>query len=284
MPTLSSMRPAADRRPRNGFTRMGYRPPAESSVPVNITYASRLYRAPRDRHEWHALHVTPLPPRKRQGVIFEVEGDRLLVTLVGLHGERPPNDDAGFVDYARSLTVPDIHQAIARAEPLTPIATLRFPANLRRHYERLAAFPDRFLVIGDAVCAFNPIYGQGMTVSALEAMALDRLLRQQTGDDLTGVCRRFRNEVAAIVDTPWRLATTEDLRHPEAVGSRPLGTAFLHWYMGRLHVNCASDTKLARAFYRVMHMLDPPASLFRPAILWRVLSGERRGGSAARPP
>jgi 2-polyprenyl-6-methoxyphenol hydroxylase-like FAD-dependent oxidoreductase len=265
------------------FQAMGYPQPAESSVRVDITYASRLYRAPRNRREWHALHVTSLPPHKRHGVIFVVEGDRLLATLVGLHGERPPSDDTGYLDYARSLTTPDIHRVIAEAEPLTPIATLRFPANVRRHYERLAAFPDRLLVVGDAVCTFNPIYGQGMTVSALESIALDRLLQKQAGDDLTDVCRRFRNEVAAIVDTPWALATTEDLRHPEAIGPRPLGSAFLHWYMGRLHVNCASDTKLALAFYRVMHMLDPPASLFRPPIMWRVLSGPRQGGSAARP-
>jgi 2-polyprenyl-6-methoxyphenol hydroxylase-like FAD-dependent oxidoreductase len=260
---------------------MGYSQPGESSVRVDITYASRLYRAPQHGDAWRALHVTSVPPHKRHGVIFAVEDRRLLVTLVGLHGERPPSDDAGYLDYAGSLTTPDIHRVITAAEPLTPIATLRFPANIRRHYECLDAFPDRLLVIGDAVCTFNPIYGQGMTVSALEAIALDRLLRTQTGDDLTGVCRSFRDEVAAIVDTPWRLATGEDLRHPEAVGPRPPGTALLHWYIGRLHVNCASDAALALAFYRVMHMLDPPSALFRPGIMWRVLSGRRRVPSSA---
>jgi 2-polyprenyl-6-methoxyphenol hydroxylase-like FAD-dependent oxidoreductase len=250
---------------------MGFRRPAESEVRVDIAYASRLYRAPRETREWHALHVTSLPPSKRQGVIFAVEKDRLLATLVGFHGEGPPNDDAGYLDYARSLTIPDIHRAIARAEPLTPIATLRFPANLRRHYERLAVFPDRLLVIGDALCSFNPIYGQGMTVSALEAMALDRLLRDQTGDDLTGLCRRFHDEAATVVDTPWHLTTSEDFRHAETAGTRPPGTALLHWYTGRLHANCATDAALALAFYRVMHMLDAPSALFRPWVIWRTL-------------
>jgi 2-polyprenyl-6-methoxyphenol hydroxylase-like FAD-dependent oxidoreductase len=259
----------------------GYPQPAESSVRVDITYASRLYRAPQHGVAWRALHLTSVPPHKRHGVIFAVEGDRLLTTLVGLHGERPPSDDAGYLEYARSLTTPDIHRTLVEAEPLTPIATVRFPANVRRHYERLDAFPDRLVVIGDAVCAFNPTYGQGMTVSALEAIALDRLLRAQTGDDLTGVCRSFRNEVAVIVDAPWRLGTSEDLRHPEAVGPRPPGTALLHWYIGRLHVNCASDATLALAFYRVMHMLDPPSALFQPGILRRVLSGRRRVPSSA---
>ncbi|MBX9777060.1 MAG: FAD-dependent oxidoreductase [Xanthobacteraceae bacterium] len=249
----------------------GYVRPAESAVQVNISYASRLYRAPRAKREWHALHVTSLPPSKRQGVIFAVEGDRLLTTLVGLHGERPPGGDAGYLDFARSLAIPDNHQVIANADPLTPIATLRFPANLRRHYERLAAFPDRLLVMGDAVCTFNPIYGQGMTVSALEAMALGRLL--QVDNDLTGVCRKFRKQVADIIDTPWQLATGEDFRHAEAAGARPAGIPFLHWYTGRLHVNCASDAALALAFYRVMHMLDAPSALFRPSVVWRTLRG-----------
>jgi 2-polyprenyl-6-methoxyphenol hydroxylase-like FAD-dependent oxidoreductase len=255
----------------------GYHRPKESAVHVNISYASRLYRAPRAKREWHALHVTSLPPSKRQGVIFAVEGDRLLTTLVGLHGERPPNDDAGYLDYARSLAIPDIHRVIADAEPLTPIATLRFPANLRRHYERLAAFPDRLLVIGDAFCTFNPIYGQGMTVSALEAMALDRLL--QADDDLPNVCRRFRKQASAIIDTPWQLAIGEDFRHPETDGPRPPRISFLHWYTGRLHVNCASDTTLALAFYRVMHMLDSPSSLFQARVVWRTLRTQRASKS-----
>jgi 2-polyprenyl-6-methoxyphenol hydroxylase-like FAD-dependent oxidoreductase len=257
----------------------GYQRPEESAVHVNISYASRLYRAPRAKRDWHALHVTPLPPAKRQGVIFAVEGDRLLATLVGLHGERPPNDDAGYLDFARSLPIPEIYQTIAEAEPLTPIATLRFPANLRRHYERLAAFPDRLLIVGDAACTFNPIYGQGMTVSALEAMALDRVLRDQTDDDLTGVCRRFRNEAAVIIDTPWQLATGEDFRHAETDGPRPPGISFLHWYTERLHVHCASDTALALAFYRVMHMLDSPSSLFQPRVIWRTLRARRASRS-----
>ena len=279
MRTWWSTPPDADRRTPQWLESAGYHRPAESAVHVNISYASRLYRAPRAKREWHALHVTSLPPRKRQGVIFAVEGDRLLTTLVGLHGERPPNDDAGYLDFARSLAIPDIHQTIAQAEPLTPIATLRFPANLRRHYERLTTFPDRLLVMGDAICTFNPVYGQGMTVSALEAVALDHLLRQQTDDDLTGVCRRFRNQAAAIIDTPWQLATGEDFRHAETAGARPAGLSFLHWYTGRLHVNCASDATLALTFYRVMHMLDAPSALFRPSVAWRTLRAQRASRS-----
>jgi flavin-dependent dehydrogenase len=248
-----------------------YGKPAESIVRVNVSYASRLYRAPPGRRDWHALHVTPSPPAKRQGVIFAVEGERLLVTLVGLHGERPPTDEAGYLAYARSLAIPEIHQTIADAEPLTPIATYRFPHYLRRHYDRMTTFPDGLLVMGDAVCSFNPLYGQGMTVSALEAELLGRLLRTHRRDDLVGLSQRFHRKMAATVDTAWQLATTEDFRHPEASGRRQPGAALLHWYTGRLHVGCADDHVLALAFFRVMHMLDGPAALFRPGVMWRVL-------------
>jgi hypothetical protein len=129
--------------------------------------------------------------------------------------------------------------------------------------------------MGDAVCSFNPIYGQGITVSALEAMALSHLLQEQDHNELAVVSARFRQATAAIVDTPWRLTTTEDLRHPDAVGARPIGTALLHWYTGRLHAGCADNAALALAFYRVMHMLDAPAALFRPKILWHILCGSR---------
>jgi 2-polyprenyl-6-methoxyphenol hydroxylase-like FAD-dependent oxidoreductase len=202
-----------------------------------------------------------------------VEGDRWLVTLGGLHGEQPPTDEAGYLDYARGLAVPDVYQAIAAAEPLTPIATHNFPANRRRHYERLEIFPERLLVMGDAFCSFNPIYGQGMTVSALEAMALDSIMRDSltASDGLAGLHGRFHKTISTIVDSPWRLTTGEDFRHAEALGKRPRGTTLLHWYTGRMHERCAHDAALALAFYRVMHMIDPPSRLFRPSTMARVL-------------
>jgi 2-polyprenyl-6-methoxyphenol hydroxylase-like FAD-dependent oxidoreductase len=247
--------------------------PAESTVRVDVTYASRLYQAPPDARAWQAINLVPLPPNKRQGVVFAVEGGRLLATLVGFHGERPPTDEAGYLDYARSLVVPAVYQAIVDARPLSAIAIQRFPANLRRHYERLDPAPDRLLVVGDAACSFNPVYGQGITVSALEAMLLDRLLSEQAGNGIAGLSARFHKAAAAIVDTPWQLTTGEDLRHPDAVGPRSPVTAFLHWYTDRLHRRCDSDAALALGFYRVMHMLDAPSALFRPQMLWRVLRG-----------
>jgi hypothetical protein len=123
--------------------------------------------------------------------------------------------------------------------------------------------------MGDAFCSFNPIYGQGMTVSAREALALDEALRERT--DLDRLHGRFYRKIVNIVDSAWGPTTGEDFRHKEAVGERPTGMALIHWYTGRIHERCAHDTALALAFYRVMHMIDPPVALFRPSVMARVL-------------
>jgi 2-polyprenyl-6-methoxyphenol hydroxylase-like FAD-dependent oxidoreductase len=248
---------------------LGYGKPAESSVKVSVMYASRLYRPGPERTDWKGLLISPRAPDKRFAAVFAVEGNRWLVTLGGCHGVCPPTDEAGYLEFARTLPVPDVYRAIATADRLTPIATHNYPTNIRRHYDRVKPFPERFLVMGDAFCSFNPIYGQGMTVSAREALALDDDLRERT--DLDGLPARFHGKVVDIIDSAWGPATAEDFRHKEAVGERPLGMAFLHWYTGRIHERCAHDTSLALAFYRVMHMIDPPASLFRPSVIARVL-------------
>jgi 2-polyprenyl-6-methoxyphenol hydroxylase-like FAD-dependent oxidoreductase len=255
------------------LTEIGYPKPDETSVKVNVMYASRLYRPGPQATNWKALIASAQAPFKKSGLIFPVEGNRWLVTLAGLHGDHPGTDDAGFLEFARKLPVPDVHQAIASATPLTPIATYRFLTNLRRHYERLSSFPNGLLVMGDAFCSFNPVYGQGMTVSALEAEALDAILREQCAGryDLTGLPTRFHKRIARIVDAAWRLTTGEDFRYLEAAGKRPPGTALLHWYTKRMHERSADDEALALSFYRVMNMIDPPSALFRPWVMARIL-------------
>jgi len=252
---------------------LGYSKPAESIVKVDVTYASRLYRPGPGKRDWKGLLISSTAPDKTMAAIFAVEGDRWLVTLGGLHGVQPPTDEAGYLAFARSLPVPDVYRAIATAEPLTPIATHKFHSNIRRHYDRVKPFPERFLVMGDAFCSFNPIYGQGMTVSAREAMVLDQVLRGRTGTaaDLDGLPASFHNKLVDIIDSAWGPTTGEDFRHKEAVGDRLPGMALIHWYTGRLHERCAYDTSLALAFYRVMHMIDPPPALFRPPVMARVL-------------
>jgi hypothetical protein len=184
-----------------------------------------------------------------------------MVTLAGMLGDHPPTDPDGFLAFSRSLRFPDIYQVIRDGEPLDDPVGFRFPASVRRRYERLRQFPDGLLVMGDAVCSFNPIYGQGMSVAALEALALRRHLRR-------GVIpqpRRWFCDLARVVDVPWDIAVGGDLAFPGVQGRRTTKVRLVNAYLAPLHAAAAHDADLASAFMRVAGLVAPPRSLRRRA-------------------
>ncbi len=246
---------------------LGVPPAPESQIKMGMGYATRAYRRARG-NDFKGAMVTPLPPRETRGaVLFAVEGERWLCTLSGYVGDHPPADEAGYLAFARSLPMPQIYETISQSTPLGDIAVYKFPSSLRRHYERLR-LPEGFVVVGDALCSFNPVYGQGMTVAALEALALrDELAR--TGSGMDGLSRRFQRRAAKIVDVPWSLAAGEDLRYPQVEGPRLPSQRLINRYTARVHRATAVDEVVMTAFLKVMHFLAPPASLFAPRILWR---------------
>jgi hypothetical protein len=137
---------------------------------------------------------------------------------------------------------------------------------------------DGFLVMGDAVCAFNPVYGQGMSLAAIKAKTLDTCLREQRSwagnTHLTSLPQRFQKAIAKEIKTAWTLSTGEDLRSPETEGHRSLGTRFFNWYIRRVIGLTASHPLVAAAFFQVWHLLKPLGSLFEPRIVWAILSRE----------
>jgi len=253
---------------------LGYDNVEESTIKVDVGYATRIYRRPEHHNFEHtvmALYSTP-PTGKRAGVLAPIEENRWIVTMIGWIRDYPPADEAGFLAFARSLPLPDLYAAIQDAEPVTPIAIHKFPANRRRHYERLSRFPERFIAMGDAVCSFNPVYGQGMTAAALEADLLNSLLYQQRGrGDLIGFSRRFQKKITKIVDTFWLLAASEDFRYPEAQGKRPFGINLLNRYVHRIHELSTFDHQVTLLLYQGLQAIKPPAALFSPHILAKVL-------------
>jgi 2-polyprenyl-6-methoxyphenol hydroxylase-like FAD-dependent oxidoreductase len=252
---------------------LGYEPPEEIVIDAHLAYASRLYRIPESFDgDWHCAYVQAAPPEgKRGAILFKVEDNRWLVTLIGRAGNTPPGDEPGFLEFARSLRVSTIYDAIRSAEPLTPIKTHRATQNLLRRYERAKDLPENFLLLGDAVCAFNPVYGQGMTTAALGAMTLRQCLREANGN-LHQLSRRFQKRLAKINAAPWLLATGEDYRYRETVGGSPtLMNRFMHHYMDQVLQLATHSVPVRKVLLEAFNMLAPPASLFQPRVLFRVL-------------
>ncbi|MGW0232327.1 FAD-dependent oxidoreductase [Actinopolymorpha singaporensis] len=248
---------------------LGLPRPREEEFQVSVGYTSRLMRLPRDYAEREkAIAVGPIPDRPRGLALLEVEGGRHIVTLAGFEGRhRPPADDDGFVEFAATVSPPDVLAAIRRAEPLGEIATYRYQSSIRRHYQELPDLPEGLLVTGDALCSFNPIYGQGMTVAALQASTLRNTLAQG-GTDLS---RRFFRAASRVVEDPWNLGVGADLALPQIEGRRSPSTRLTGAYTRQVQAAGAVDDLVAREFVRVTHLLDPPGRLLRPALAWRVL-------------
>jgi 2-polyprenyl-6-methoxyphenol hydroxylase-like FAD-dependent oxidoreductase len=251
---------------------LGYPSPDEERLQVGVHYTTRLFRRERGDLEGCQHIVVTIPPQDRRGgVLLAVEGDRWLVTLVGLLGERPPADLAGFVEYARTLWIGDLHEIVAAAEPLGEASTGAFPSYVRRRYDRLRRFPDRYVVTGDAVCSLNPVYAQGMSVAIGEARALGQVLDQH-GLDRVGP--QFFRRTKRTVEAAWTMSTGADLTHPGIDGSRTIGWRLINTYFNRLLRAAHRDPVVATAFVETMGMVAPPNHLMRPRIVARVLTGQ----------
>jgi 2-polyprenyl-6-methoxyphenol hydroxylase-like FAD-dependent oxidoreductase len=274
-----------DSRTPQWLTALGYEAPQETKITPFTGYASRYYEPAQGFvADWKALFLFPSPGSTRGGVLFPIEGGRWLVTLIGMARDYPPTDEAGFLEFARSLRSPILHNVIRAARPLSSIHGYRRTENQLRRYERLQRWPGGLVVLGDAACAFNPIYGQGMSVCALEALELDRCLKELRSDGLKDFGRRFQKQLARTSGAVWLLATSADLRFPTTEGARPRALSrILRGYTERMQVVATQDPVVASAFRHVTQLLKPASSLFAPRIVMRVLA-PRKIRIVDRPP
>ncbi len=250
------------------LTAIGYDAPEETVVNAFLGYATRWYKKqPEFKAFWKDLLIASQPPHNpRGGALWEVEGGRWVVTLAGANRDYPPTDEAGFMEFTRSLPHPAIYEAIQEAEPLGDIYGYQRTENRLRHYDRLTRWPSGFAVLGDAVCAFNPVYGQGITTGAMQVEALQAALR--AGDPAS-----LRQRIARVIQTTWLMATGEDYRYPATEGPRPgFSTKLMHRYIDRVQVLLCQDTALAQTFTEVSSLVTPPAALFKPAYVWKALT------------
>jgi 2-polyprenyl-6-methoxyphenol hydroxylase-like FAD-dependent oxidoreductase len=258
------------------LTTLGYDTPPEETVHAQVGYASRFYAKPTDfPNEWQGLTIRSSPPHNpRGGLLTTVDNGRWHVTLFGIGGHYPPLDEESFLQWARELSDPCIYESLRVAVPLTPIRGYRTPEIRLRHFERLQRWPLGFIVTGDAVCTFNPIYAQGMTISAMDAEALAECLREQQQRPRLDFERCFQQRLARIVAVPWTMTIGEDLVWPGVTlsGKRlPLSYGLVHRYMD-LVLHCAvEDPVVTQARGAVLSLLAPPQLILKPFILIRVL-------------
>lgn len=254
---------------------LGYPAPRETNIDPHLGYATCVMRLPADPHRaWKTLYIMAQPPEwLTSGVVTLLEGGATWqVVLSGCGGQYPPTDHASFLEFARNLRFPDIYEAIKDAEPLGPIYGYRNTSNQLRHYHQLVRFPEGLVVLGDAFAAFNPVYGQGMSVAAMDAAVLDRQLQRQSKASLHGLGRRVQRALAKEVATPWQFSTTADVLVPGVTGAKPtLTTALLNGYLARIYRLMPTMKRAQIAFLNVINMSQPATVLFHPAILTRAI-------------
>ncbi|MEJ2288244.1 MAG: FAD-binding protein [Deinococcales bacterium] len=248
---------------------LGYRAPHEERVHVDVRYTTRVFRrAGPGPGGGRNVMIAPLPGTRRGAVALAVEGERWVVTLTGLLGEQAPRELEAFRAFARSLWSPDVDAIASACEPWGEAVTGAYPANVRRRYDQLRRFPAGFVVIGDALASFNPLSAQGMSLAALEALAL-RTTVERFGAQRLGLA--FFRSGRDLVDAAWSQAVDNDLKHPAVLGRRTLRWRLTYAYSRRLMRVARVDPLAAQALFDVMALLAPAPSLLRPGMLRRVL-------------
>jgi 2-polyprenyl-6-methoxyphenol hydroxylase-like FAD-dependent oxidoreductase len=246
----------------------GYARPVEERVKVDLAYTTRHFKLNSDPYGTD-LSINPVAsPANPRGAFFpKLDDGSSQLSLTGLLGDHPPTDPEGFLAFVKTLDAPEIYEAVRDAEPLDDAVTFRFPASVRRRYERLRQVPDGLLVIGDGVCSFNPVYGQGMTAAAVEADALRKLLERGVEPDPSQFFRR----ISPLINAPWDIAAGGDLAFPGVEGARTLKVKMGNAYISRLHAAATRDGSVTAAFFRVAGLVDPPQALMRPGLMLKVM-------------
>lgn len=246
---------------------LGYSVPAKTTIRTNTVYVTRHFKqGPRPLQGRLAVVAAPFPGNPRGGVAVRQEGNQIAVMLAGMLGEEPPTDEAGMIAYAETLVASQIAEVLRTATPLDDAVKMRYPESSLKHFDKLDRSLEGYIVVGDALCTLNPIYGQGQTMAVLEAELLQSLL----AEGRHGLSKRFFTKAAEVLAEPWGLATGGDLRFPQVEGVRNPQDEEAGQYLDQFRAAAATDPALGRSLLRVANMLAPISSLFDPDLKARV--------------
>jgi 2-polyprenyl-6-methoxyphenol hydroxylase-like FAD-dependent oxidoreductase len=247
---------------------LGFAAPEETVIGCDFAYASCLFQGDGSLDVVGVVVPGRPPVVKRGALLFCIENGRWLVSIGGRFGEKPPRDLDGFMRFTRELPNPFLHQLLEGRQPLVPVTYFEFPTSRIRHYERIEV-PDGLLVAGDALCSFNPIYGQGMSAALLEVDALARLLDRRAGETgsaadaapSAGLSAEYFAQAAQVIATPWRLAASADFQYPETTGERPENSEERGLYLLALNEIAIEDVEVNRTLAEVFQLVRPMSDL-----------------------
>jgi 2-polyprenyl-6-methoxyphenol hydroxylase-like FAD-dependent oxidoreductase len=253
---------------RTWFKDWGYQVPRSQEIHIGLSYVTAHVRFPVEHiPSSAALLIYPMAPSlPRGGSLFHLEGDKWVSTFFGYHGDSPPIDFGELIEWAGTLIVPDVQDALRHSQSVSEPIKYKVPRQYRWLYHELREQPQNYLVIGDAACCFDPVFGQGMTVAAAQAVALAQALAR--GESSTAVLQR---KIARVASGPWILASTESQRWPATRGYQPPGAKLLLRFVDRFYAVAAQDHQLHRLFLQVMNLEKPITALMTPSVLWKVL-------------
>ena len=251
---------------------LGYGRPVEDHIVIRLVYTSQLLRIPPGVVKENVLVVAPVPGRLTGGAFFGYENGTAMLTLGGMMGREPPIERAEMLSFAEEFAPAAMLAALRAGEPLGDVARYSVPSNQWRRYDKMRRFPDGLLVFGDAICSFNPLHAQGMTVSAQEAVALADCLRRGERD----LAQRFFRTATKRIRPAWQMAIGADLALPDVQGPRSLATRLTNSYTDRVLTAAESDTVVSEKFFRVVNLVDPPTRLLHPSVVFRIATANRR--------
>jgi 2-polyprenyl-6-methoxyphenol hydroxylase-like FAD-dependent oxidoreductase len=259
---------------------LGVPPPPVEEVSVDFGYSSAIVELSEDPdREWKALALGNLPRVGARGaVLLPIEGGRWICSLGGRAGDYPPDRAEEFLDFARSLPQPTLFETLRRARFASPAARMIYPANRFRRYEQHARLPGRLIPLGDALCSFNPTYGQGMSSAALQAEALHQTLAgRAAGESLDVLLPRYLERAAEVARLPWRQANYNDFLYPTTQGDRSLFTPEELTYRMQIQMAATRDGFVRKLSTEVSHLLLPFERLLQDDVRARVAAAVAPG-------
>ncbi len=252
---------------------LGLSAPPTTLVGTDVHYASAVFDLPNGLEGgWKTINTAPGPKRPaRGGLLAAIEDKQFMISLGGTSHDLAPSDPEGFVEWARGLTTDSIYKALCSGRITRKVRRYNFKGSYRRHFDRMPSFPAGLVPMGDSLCRLNPVYGQGMSVAALEARALGRVLERVSAGalDLGDLASSFFKETDEVIESAWAMSALMDLLDPATEGERPadlMERVMLQWAVHQL----------SRRDESVQRLTTEMRNLLKPLSAWQPLEGAAR--------